>query len=633
MLLADKIAHFLKACRLTLSACLLFSVLPAGALATQLDKLTNAKSAIEMGMYKTPQWLALLHYKKQGDGWKSRISDPLFYLAQDGRYNPQSELTKMVLGMFDSSDPNFDIVACRFPARAEWILKYLRISDEKFKCEENRILLEQINPKRAVIVFPAPRTRGVGAMFGHTLLRFDADGRSPLLSYSINYAAHTERAGFSKVVWKGLTGGFYGRFSFMPYYRKLKEYREMEERDVWEYPLDLTADEVRMMVLHAIELRDVSSEYYFLDENCALLMLALIDVARPSIALVEHYANRSAFWVVPSDTIQNLWSAGIAKQPLYKPSIATKLNFISAKTNPKIVRFAIDLLDHDSSVLLDNFTQDEIKIANAIAALALQYRFSRLELHQEEFMTKFSKLANEGQLSTDEDTPLPFPPHEGHSAGRFQIGAGYANESSFIEIGLRPAYHNKDDHPIGYPSGAELEFLNLRGRYLPNKNSIRLQEATLFKIASLMPYNPFTTSTSWQFNIGASRHYLHDGVDHLLLDISIGTGISGKSDPFGLLYCMLTGSLIAGKGLSKNFDVAPGIEVGFIKQLSDNLQSSASLSMNYFGVSENEIVTRLNGGMSYKVSRNSAVKISEVVELQGVEKYYLEGSIQWLQYF
>lgn len=633
MTIVKYIVKIYKACRLILSACLLLSSLPYETLAMPTDHSIILKQAIEMGMHKSPQWLALLHYKHQGDGWKSWISDPRFFLSEDGRYNPQNELISMILGLIDPSDPNFGNSSCRFPARAEWILKTLRFSQEKSVCEENQILLERINPKRAVIVFPAPRTRGAGAMFGHTLLRFDADGGSPLLSYSLNYAANTERAGLSKVIWKGLTGGFYGRFSFMPYYRKLKEYREMEERDVWEYPLDLTADEVRMMVLHSIELREVSSEYYFLDENCALLMLAIIDVARPSLGLVEQYANRSAFWVVPSDTIQDLWGAGIAKRPLYKPSTATKLNFISANSKSNVVQFAIDLLDHDSNMLLDDFTQDEIKIANAIATLTLQYRFSRLELTQEEFMSTFSKLAIDGQLSTDEGIPTPIPPHEGHSAGRFQIGVGYANESSFIEIGLRPAYHNKDDHPVGYPLGAELEFLNLRGRYFPNKNSIRLQEATLFKIASLMPYNPFTASTSWQFNIGASRHYLHGGNDHLLLDVSIGTGVSGKSDSIGLLYGMITGTMIVGKGLSEDVDVAPGIEGGFIKLLSDNLQSSASLSMKYFGISENEIVTRLNVGMSYRVSRNSAVKVSELIELHGLEKYYLESSIQWSQYF
>ena len=63
----------------------------------------------------------------------------------------------------------------------------------------------------------------------------------------------------------------------------------MEERDIWEYPLKLNPDEVNMMVLHSIELQNISTKYYFLDENCTLNLLFIIEAGRPSLQLVEHY--------------------------------------------------------------------------------------------------------------------------------------------------------------------------------------------------------------------------------------------------------------------------------------------------------------------------------------------------------
>src|SRR5690606_40623126 len=57
--------------------------------------------------------------------------------------------------------------------------------------------------------------------------------------------------------------------------------------------------------------------YYFFDENCAYRLLALIDLARPSVDLVDQVSTLRA---IPSDTVRlvvgnNLWSRFITAPP------------------------------------------------------------------------------------------------------------------------------------------------------------------------------------------------------------------------------------------------------------------------------------------------------------------------------
>jgi hypothetical protein len=84
-------------------------------------------------------------------------------------------------------------------------------------------------------------------MYGHTLLRIDArdqDERTRLLAYAINFAADTDEKNGLVFAVKGLLGGYPGTFSVLPYYLKVREYGDLENRDLWEYELDLSPPEV-----------------------------------------------------------------------------------------------------------------------------------------------------------------------------------------------------------------------------------------------------------------------------------------------------------------------------------------------------------------------------------------------------
>jgi len=134
-------------------------------------------------------------------------------------------------------------------------------------------------------------------MFGHTLLRIDGKSKSNLISYAVNYSANTTDTNGFIYAWKGLTGRYKGYYSLMPYYLKVKEYNELEHRDMWEYRLKLTEAEVKKMLNHTWELNNIHSPYYFIDENCSYSLLFLIESARPDLHLIEKPACLSSLFI------------------------------------------------------------------------------------------------------------------------------------------------------------------------------------------------------------------------------------------------------------------------------------------------------------------------------------------------
>lgn len=496
--------------------------------------------------------------------------------------------------------------------------------------------MDRIAPHEAALVFPSAAIQGLGAMFGHTLVRIDAKDRSPIISYAVNYSALNEGSGILNYIWKGLTGGFDGYFELMPYYRKLNEYKEMEERDIWEYRLDLDQEEIRMMMLHALELRGIPSKYYFLDENCALNILFLIEAARPSLNLIDHYWDNVSPWVIPSDTVQFLWSTGVLEKPEYRPSLARQIDFLSKKADPIVIKKATKLADLQEPISgiakkqLDTQVDDA---ARELAAKIIQYRFSKLQMTQEEFQQKFTFLVDRSKEIPVTNIPEPVSPHEGHPAGRLEAEIGYGKDEPFVGFGWRPAYHDMSDISTGYPDGGSLNFIDLKVRYYLTSGHLHLQKAELLGFDSLSPINTFTRPVSWSFHAGVSQIYLHDRNEHLLGYVKAGAGQSYRNNTIGLAYWLINGKFIGGNSLGKGFDVGPGLEIGAVRRFSDVTQLSFTAETTYWSVSEHAISSRFSLNFVKNISQNNSIAICETVESTGRHKYFLETILKWQIYF
>ena len=123
---------------------------------------------------------------------------------------------------------------------------------------------------------------------------------------------------------RGLIGAYPGRFATIPYYLKIQEYHNLENRDLWEFPLGLSKEGIDRLMRHAWELGRAAFPYYF-TRNCSWQLMPLLDIVDPSLKL----SGRFHFWVIPSDTARAaLDAAGSASlksfaepRPAWRPSL------------------------------------------------------------------------------------------------------------------------------------------------------------------------------------------------------------------------------------------------------------------------------------------------------------------------
>ena len=72
---------------------------------------------------------------------------------------------------------------------------------------------------------------------------------------------------------------------------KVREYNDTEARDLWEYELNLSPDQVDWMVRHAWETGATWFDYFFFRENCSYHLLSLLELAEPSLHLRSRFTG------------------------------------------------------------------------------------------------------------------------------------------------------------------------------------------------------------------------------------------------------------------------------------------------------------------------------------------------------
>ena len=349
-----------------------------------------------LGLAHSREWLDLLHYRPGLlGGEKSLLDSPAFFLAPTGKTDPRAEL-EATLAAFFSTQVETDSSQnpqCAFIARYRWLKARLDFDPQRLPeqpCPRYEAWHAAIDPHSVTLIFPSAYLNNPSSMFGHTLLRIDTpqqDERTRLLSYTINYAAVTDETNGVLFAIKGIFGGYPGQFSILPYYRKVQEYSDLENRDIWEYQLDLTPAEIDRLLEHAWELGPNYFQYYFFDENCAYQLLGLLDVARPGLRLSDEFP----VYAIPSDTVRAVVDApGLLRKTVYRPSARTELEH------------AIDRLDTDETDLAMAIGRGEVPPdAPQVVALPEERRARVIETAYGYVQYQF----NSGQLPREQATP------------------------------------------------------------------------------------------------------------------------------------------------------------------------------------------------------------------------------------
>jgi hypothetical protein len=280
------------------------------AMANEVDKENLKRQAFEINLQYDTHWLALLYYKRNTltTGYSSEADAPDFFLSSKGAHDPLAELLATIDAMFLPIESGNEHPQCVFPARAAWLIKELNLDKAEMPHPDCSLLKQWrtvFAPTQATIVFPASYMNNPSSLFGHTFVRFESPGSKRadgLMAFTINFAADTSsQRGTFDHLYRGLFGGFPCDNSVLRFHRMLKQYSDIENRDIWEFELNLSQEEMDRLILHIWELKDRHIfKYYFLKENCAYRLITMIEVARPEL----HISAQLKLYTIPANTVR-----------------------------------------------------------------------------------------------------------------------------------------------------------------------------------------------------------------------------------------------------------------------------------------------------------------------------------------
>jgi hypothetical protein len=492
---------------------------PPGYLGELIEQARAARLA------ETRDWQVLLHYRRTLlGGWLSEADGPGFFLAGPaGKRDRAAELEATLAAFFAPplapaalKDPDAQHPQCRFPARYAWLKRALAIDARRLPDQPCPFLdawRTGMSAQAATLVYATAYLNNPASMYGHTFLRLSrATGEgNPLLDYAVNFGADvTTTSGLLYVV-RGLSGGFPGRFFVVPYYVKVQEYSNIDSRDLWEYELGLTAEQVTRLVLHTWETRSTWFDYYFFSENCAYQLLTLLEVADPSLHLVDRFGLR----VIPADTVRTvLEQAGLVRRIAARPSLVSMMTRRKERLDGRGVRAAEAWVKSSPGAP----PPDAAGVAPAQQARVIDAAYDYLRYREgsdKEPSDDFKKrerrmLLARGQLGVPPQELAVRPgvdaPERGHATLRLGAGGGVTdNAGAFETLSLRFAIHDYLDPPGGYPDDAELEMVSLRLRYDNQPRRLGLDRLTLLQILSASPLDRWVRSASWRAWLGVDN--------------------------------------------------------------------------------------------------------------------------------
>ncbi len=538
---------------------------------------TLLEAARTRALHEERQWLRLGHYKRALlSRWKSQVDGPTYFLAPDGRTNPEAELRATLAGLFEpiGEDANAH-PQCRFPARYRWLRSALGLDPSRLpapSCTRFEAFRATLAPRSATLVFSSYYLNNPSSAFGHTFLRINKSEhgagarRLDLLDYGIEYAATVDTGNALVYAVKGLSGGFKGQWTYWPYYYKVRLYNDFEKRDIWEYDLELSPEQLEMVVAHVWELGQSWFDYYYLSENCSYHILTLLEAADPSLELTEHLP----WWVIPADTVKALYeNPGLVREARYRPSIWTQFERRAARLDSREIDLVERVVD-DPEAPLPPGIDPERRAAVLDAALDLvDARYARPLLRNEPgpARTKQRLLERRSEVPAVGpdiaiEPPLDKMPSAGHGSFRLGTAAGYSDRLGFFQrLDLRFALHDLTDPEDGYPDDAQIEFLATRLRYNTDPDTLWLEELAAARVVSLSPITEFSRDASWRFSVGAERVRDESCRDCLAggLDVGVGYAVPVPGLPVATVFLMAdAGALVSDEFFDRAFRLGIG---------------------------------------------------------------------------
>lgn len=583
------------------------------------------------------QWSIINHYNEEG---VSDIINEEYFLAPDGRTNPDAEYRAFItiLKTYKQKGEGVETL-CRFPARMTFAQKMLDWFSEidRPECKEYLEQTNADNVESISLVFASGYFDNPSSYYGHTLLRFNYDRNvldQKTLNSSLNYGANfSDQDGTFTYVLNGLFGGYEASYQRNNNFIHSHMYTNAQLRDLWEYKLNLTPEQVRFVVEHSWELMRARFTYYFFNDNCAHRIIDLVERATSSRLAYSH-----GFWALPIQVVEHAAEHQTALGPLlaseeYYPSLKSTfskrydelsgveqdqfLHFFksSDQERKKIVK------DMDEKILLLVLEQLDIQMAKLTIQEDRSDEDKKLQERRRivlnEFFHRPSGYRPDQLFWGDDYTLLKYKPVSVVRAGVLRRG-----DTNYASITYQIANNDEIDTPIAGQERSKVVMGSLQVDV--SEDNVQLRDLTLVDVMNLNT-NPLpmwlTSEYSWRLRAA----YDHRNQTCKSCGSFGVTGTVGKSLRFtkDLMSYVLVGGTLRHKEVD-GFGYAAGVsEGGVIYSPVSNHVLKLGFDALYDPLKKEDDLA-VNAQYSYKISKQNDIRLEYENDIDGEDSISLK---------
>ncbi|MBK6548084.1 MAG: DUF4105 domain-containing protein [Arcobacter sp.] len=321
----------------------------------------------EKKLYNSHIWKSLLHINDD----KPSINSKDFLLSFNN-FSLKNELISNIEKI--KTDKNYP---CKFPARYFWITKeFPSLKNDKNKCKEFDEYLEKTNLSSLDLIFVSENIKNPSSMMGHVFFKINGIYQGKSRENAISFFTILNHLNIPLLAYESMIKGMQGYFILSPYQKQIYTYVNEEERNVWEYKLNLTQEQQNLIYYHFWELKDIDIIYFFTNFNCATIIDNML-----AITSENYYKENPVFWTTPKNVINKANRFGLINNTKMIPSVEWSLYMINDNLDTDKIQSLKGMVDN----------QDILKIEEVLN----NQNITELEIDFIENYTKYSYLKND----------------------------------------------------------------------------------------------------------------------------------------------------------------------------------------------------------------------------------------------
>ncbi len=493
------------------------------------------KKADNLKLYNSYVWKNLLHTKENNPS----INHPSFLLSF-GNFTLKNELTMTIESFFNSKKKGDNHPICKYPARYLWIKKQLNLTDNKFpnvECKAFNTYLKKTSSDNIKLVFVSENITNPSSMMGHVFFKISGkDIEKKEREHAVSFFTVIDTINIPSLLIKSTITGMKGFFVLRPYKEQLNRYLKEENRNIWEYDLNLSEEDKQLLYYHFWELKDVKIKYLFTGFNCATIVYDMLSMNSKELNKNNH------LWLTPKDVIKDAKKNKIIGNVSLKASDHWTIKMLLDQlewTDSNYLKMANykNIEAFDTYIFSSN--QKTRLLEEKLMSTYIQYRQNKNTLEKKALKSLKLKKANVGLDMSNYKNPL-------NTFNDTQASLSFLqkNNKENFKVTFLPASHTLYDDNREYFGESDLRIMELE--VLFNKEQIDIDTFNLYSMKSLLPRDTFTGGISTSFELNYESHYTKELTEYKAYNLSGGMGYTFALHDDIFLYTLINAGLSYG---------------------------------------------------------------------------------------